>query len=225
MNLGNIQITNLIGAEHAPNDSDKDHVITELEVNGETPYWIPSGASAHPLGGCGYARFAFEIAEQEREMGMHFDTIILPCASGSTLGGAIAGFAMLFKSTDTQKERRVIGIDTFAYTAEESAANVLKIARTTARQIGLQESDITVEDILVDDRWNAGRYGFVDDSTGAAIKLLAQLEGILVDPVYTGKAFTGLLGKAALGEFQGCQNILFVHTGGVSALSAYPKMR
>jgi 1-aminocyclopropane-1-carboxylate deaminase len=66
--------------------------------DGEVPYWIPSGASTHPLGDLGYARFAFEIASQERELNTYFDTIIVPCASGSTLGGIIAGFRLLEKT-------------------------------------------------------------------------------------------------------------------------------
>jgi 1-aminocyclopropane-1-carboxylate deaminase len=75
--LGNIQITHLLSATHAPNDSDKDEVIKACQDQGEVPYWIPSGASTHPLGGLGYARFAFEVAAQEQEMGIYFDTIIL----------------------------------------------------------------------------------------------------------------------------------------------------
>jgi 1-aminocyclopropane-1-carboxylate deaminase len=65
----------------------------------------------------------------------------------------------------------------------------------------------------------------VDETTQAAIKLLAQLEGILTDPVYTGKTLAGLIGMARLGELKGSKNVLFVHTGGVTALSAYPDVR
>jgi 1-aminocyclopropane-1-carboxylate deaminase len=74
-------------------------------------------------------------------------------------------------------------------------------------------------------RWNAGAYGFVDERTRDALKLMASLEGILTDPVYTGKALSGMIGKARLGEFKGCSNVLFIHTGGVPALSAYPNVR
>jgi len=69
----------------------------------------------------------------------------------------------------------------------------------------VQESDV-----VIDQRWNAGSYGFVDDQTQAGIKLLASQEGILTDPVYTGKAMTGLIGKARLGEFDDSDNVLFV---------------
>jgi 1-aminocyclopropane-1-carboxylate deaminase len=222
--LENIQITHLLSATHAPNDSDKDEVIKPCQDQGEVPYWIPSGASTHPLGGLGYARFAFEVAAQEQEMGIYFDTIILPCASGSTIGGMIAGFKLLSKSGDS-KPRSLIGIDAFASTPGKSKSGILEIAKTMASKIGLQESDINEEDVVIDERWNAGSYGVVDDKTEAAIKFVARLEGILTDPVYTGKAVAGLIGKARLGELESSQNVLFVHTGGVLSLSAYPDLR
>lgn len=67
-------------------------MLKECAAGGEVPYWIPSGASTHPLGGLGYARFAFEVVEQEAEMDVYFDTIIVACAGGSTVGGMLAGF-------------------------------------------------------------------------------------------------------------------------------------
>jgi len=228
--LGNIQITHLLAAEHALYDSDPEEIMKSYTSNGDIPYWIPSGASTHPLGGLGYARFAFELAEQEHKMNTYFDTVIVPCASGSTLGGMIAGFKLLENMTavagnESPRKRKIIGIDAFADTPGTSKAAILQISRNTATKIGLSESDIQGEDVIVDTRWNAGSYGFVDEPTHAAIKILASLEGILTDPVYTGKALAGLIGKARLGEFNGVENVLFVHTGGVPALSAYPNVR
>jgi 1-aminocyclopropane-1-carboxylate deaminase len=201
--------------------------MKELSSRGETPYWIPSGASTHPLGGLGYARFAFELAEQEQERDVHFDTIILPCASGSTLGGMIAGFKLVETTLaeGTRKQRKIIGVDAFAGPPGDSETRILQIARAAATKIGLQESDIQESDVEIDMRWNAGTYGFVDERTQEALKLMARLEGILTDPVYTGKALAGMIGKARLGEFKGCSNVLFIHTGGVPALSAYPNVR
>jgi 1-aminocyclopropane-1-carboxylate deaminase len=225
--LGNIQITDLVSAEQAAYDSEVEEVMKELSSRGEIPYWIPSGASTHPLGGLGYARFAFELAEQEREMNVYFDTIILPCASGSTLGGTIAGFKLVEKTAaeGSGKQRKIIGVDAFAGPPGDSETRILQIARTAATKIGLEESDIQESDVEIDMRWNAGAYGFVDERTRDALKLMASLEGILTDPVYTGKALSGIIGKARLGEFKGCSNVLFIHTGGVPALSAYPNVR
>ena len=194
--LGNIQITHLLSAEHAPYDSDAEEIMKSCSSNGEIPYWIPSGASTHPLGGCGYARCAFEIAQQEKNMDVYFDTIVVPCASGSTLGGMIAGFKLLEESngssSGTRKQRKLIGIDAHTSSPGTSQAQVLQIGKATATKIGLCESDVRGEDVEVDLRWNAG---FVDDQTQAAIKSLAGLEGILTDPMYTGKALNGLIQK------------------------------
>jgi 1-aminocyclopropane-1-carboxylate deaminase len=227
--LGNIQITHLLSAEHAIYDADAEEVMKDLVEKGEVPYWIPSGASTHPFGGLGYARFAFELASQEQEMNVYFDTIVVSCASGSTLGGMIAGFKLLEKTAVPQrdgahKNRQIIGIDAFADAPENGSALVFQIAKTTAERIGLSESDVHMNDVLIDYRWNAGTYGFVDETTQNAMKLMAQLEGIVTDPVYTGKALAGLIGRARLGEFKHCENVLYVHTGGVAALSAYPNV-
>ncbi|TVY54613.1 1-aminocyclopropane-1-carboxylate deaminase, partial [Lachnellula cervina] len=228
--LGNIQITGLLSATHSPRDSEVNKVMKACSDDGEVPYWIPSGASTHPLGGLGYARFAFEIVFQERELNTYFDTIILPCVGGSTLGGMIAGFKLLEKTNQpptgpNRKARKLLGIDADANAPGASEVRILGIAKNTAIKIGLSESDVQEKDVVIDERWNAGKYGFVDDQTQASIKLLARLEGILTDPVYTGKALTGVIGKARLGEFEESQNVLFVHTGGVPALSAYPDVR
>jgi 1-aminocyclopropane-1-carboxylate deaminase len=217
-------------AKQAAYDSEVEEVMKACSSRGEIPYWIPSGASTHPLGGLGYARFAFELAEQEREMDVYFDTIVLPCASGSTLGGMIAGFKLMEKTAlssneGSRKQRQVIGIDAFAGLPGDAEARILEIARTAATKIGLSESDIHESDVLIDMRWNAQSYGVADERTQAALKLMASLEGILTDPVYTGKTLAGMIGKARLGEFKGCSNVLFIHTGGVPVLSAYPNVR
>lgn len=214
-----------MGADHSSPDSDEDEVMESLRAKGEVPYWIPGGASTHPLGGCGYARCAFEILEQERDMDVFFDTIVVPCAGGSTIGGLIAGFKLNSKTSDDQRLRRIVGIEVYANAREKTEADILVIAKTTARVIGLAESSIGEEDVMIDMRWNAGSYGFVDERTKAAMKLLASLEGILTDPVYTGKTLAGMIGKARLGELKVSKNVLFVHTGGVPALSAYPDVR
>ena len=223
--LGNIQITHLLGATHHEVGTSPDKVLAKLESQGKRPYWIPSGASTHPLGGLGFARFAFEVIAQEAELGKFFSTIIVACASGSTLGGMVAGFKLAGKQGIGSNMRRcVIGIDCHAGEPGTSAANILQIARTTAVKIGLQQSDISEDDIIVDERWNAGTYGKVDQATEKAVKLLARTEAILTDPVYTGKALAGLIGKAVNGEFSDGGHVLFVHTGGVQVLSAYPEV-
>lgn len=141
------------------------------------------------------------------------------------MGGLIAGFKLAEQSGDASKQkRRVVGIDCHAKEAGWSAKNILQIARTTATKIGLKERDITEEDVIVDERWNAGTYGKVDQRTEDAVKLLASTEGILTDPVYTGKALAGLIERFKEEDVREEGHILFIHTGGVPVLSAYPEV-
>jgi len=224
---GNVQLTQLLGAEIMPVGRDKDEVLKELSERGEKPYWIPSGSSLHEKGGLGYARWAFEIEELERRTGKYFHTIIATSASGSTLGGMVAGFkcAQILGDQDTSEQsggRRLIGIAAFAKEGDETAQTVLKVAKTTASLIGLKETDISMDDFKIDLRFNAGAYGRCDEKTLKAIKLMAQLEGVVMDPVYTGKMTAGVIDMFRSGEFEKDENILMVHTGGQVALAAYP---
>lgn len=234
---GNVQINGILGAEWDPSTpEDKEEANKEggdglayevaarramqrIKAEGGKPYFIPSGASLHRLGGLGFARWAFEVHEQEKELGITFDAIIVSTASGSTLGGMATGFKLLRHETE---RKRLIGIQATSCGLEETSRVVLASAKNTAKLVGLQDDDVTEEDFELDGRFNAGAYGHLNDETKEAIKLLANTEGILTDPVYTGKAFAGLLGLVREGSFASVQNVLFVHTGGTPALSAYP---
>src|SRR5258707_15497742 len=99
--------------------------LAEVEAAGGTPYAIPAGASDHPLGGLGFARWADEVAAQERELGSFFDTIVVCSVTGSTQAGMIAGFAK------QERTRKVLGVDASA-TVEQTWAQVARIARSTA---------------------------------------------------------------------------------------------
>jgi 1-aminocyclopropane-1-carboxylate deaminase len=231
---GNVQINGVLGAEWKPSTpEDKAEANKEfgdglayevaarreadkIRAEGGTPYFIPSGASLHKLGGLGFARFAYEVNEQEHELGMIFDAIVVSTASGSTLGGMATGFKSL------QDAKRLIGIQATSCDLSETSRVVLASAKNTAKLIGLQEDDITESDFELDGRFNGGAYGHLNEETKDAIKLLANTEGILTDPVYTGKAVAGLIGLVREGAFGSAQNVLFVHTGGTPALSAYP---
>ena len=174
-------------------------------------------------------------------MGTFFNVIVVACNSGSTLGGMIAGFELLEQTTSTSttyehlNSRRLIGVDTNARPKGELAAEVLRIARATAERIGVEgaETAITEADVEIDMRWNGSAYGKVDVRTVEAMKMLASTEGVVTDPVYTGKALAGLVEMARRGELQseeldekkGRRNVLFVHTGGTSVLGVYPDVR
>ena len=177
---------------------------------------------------------AFEIIEQEKSLGTVFDTILVSCASGSTLGGMVAGFRLAEKiscnaqptnSASDFTKRRLIGVQAMTQTREEITGLVLDIAIRTGSLIGLEPGDITGDELEIDGRFNAGQYGRLDEKTSDAIKELARLEGIVTDPVYSGKALAAMLYRVRADEFPTSQRILFVHTGGQSAMSAYPDMK
>ncbi len=219
--VGNILLSRLMGAEtllegEGYSTEVKDtwqRALAQVEAEGGKPYAIPAGASDHPLGGLGYANFADELAAQEDDLDVFFDTVITATCTGSTQAGMVVGF----RSQDA--ERRLIGIDTAANAAMTRAA-VTKIAGATAELIGLTR-EIRDEDIIIDDRFAGPDYGLPDDATVAAIRMAARLEGMITDPVYEGKSMAGLIAMAAAGEIPPGSRVLYVHLGGAPALNAY----
>ena len=197
-----------------------EQALADVEARGGRPYAIPAGASDHPLGGHGFAGWAFEVAEQERELGVFFDTIIVCSVTGSTQAGMIAGFAVLEDAGG--RPRRVIGIDGSA-TPVETRDQVARIARRTAAAIGL-ERDLREDEIVLDDRYHAGVYGIPDAGTLEAMRLVARLEGMITDPVYEGKSMAGLIDLVARGEIARDSNVLYAHLGGQPAINAYASL-
>ncbi|KAL1981636.1 hypothetical protein VTN96DRAFT_2350 [Rasamsonia emersonii] len=193
----------------------------EVRQNGGKPYLIPAGASDHPLGGLGFARWAFEVAEQEKTMGVFFNVIVVCAVTGSTMAGIIAGFKLLEKQPGQEgKRRKIIGVDASAR-PRETHATVLRLARQTGEKIGLQADDITADDVILDPRYHAGSYGVPDEQTIAAIKYGASMEAFITDPVYEGKSFAGMIDMARKGEFEENSYILYAHLGGQLALNSY----
>lgn len=218
--------------------------LDTLRSRGEVPYWIPSGASLHKLGSIGYVRAAFEIAWQETQMleagelggTGQFDHIFVACGSGSTLAGLIAGFALLKKTKDpgnSRTERRIIGVMTSPTKSKSyHEERILRLAKNAGSLIGLnQDGDITAEDVVLDDEFVGDGYGILDQITAQAVNFAAISDSLLLDPVYTSKVMLGMMNWAS-GKRKAptcgmpstshiTQNVLFVHTGGQSALSAY----
>jgi 1-aminocyclopropane-1-carboxylate deaminase len=219
--VGNILMSRLCGAEvrlvkagfGIGFKESWEQALRDVEERGGKPYAIPAGASDHPLGGLGFARWAGEVAEQERELGLTFDTIVVCSVTGSTQAGMVAGFAL------EGKGRRVLGIDGSAKPAE-THEQVLRIARDTARKIGV-DRELRPDDVELDDRYHAGTYGIPDEQTLEAIRTAARLEGMLTDPVYEGKSMAGLIDMVGSGEIARDSTVLYAHLGGQPALSAY----
>jgi 1-aminocyclopropane-1-carboxylate deaminase len=226
--VGNILMSRLMGADVRLSpagfsigirDSWKD-ALASVESAGGKPYAIPAGASDHPLGGHGFAGWAFEVAEQERALGVFFDTIIVCSVTGSTQAGMIAGFAALADAGG--RPRRVIGIDGSA-TVPETRDQVTRIARRTAKAIGV-ERELREDEVILDDQYHEGVYGRPGPSTLDAIRLTARLEGMITDPVYEGKSMAGLIDLVARGEIDRSSNVLYAHLGGQPALNAYASL-
>ncbi|HEX4718486.1 MAG TPA: 1-aminocyclopropane-1-carboxylate deaminase [Thermoleophilaceae bacterium] len=219
--VGNIQLSRIMGADvrlvkagFGIGFKDSwDQALAEVEERGGQPYAIPAGASDHRLGGLGFANWAFEVEEQERALGVFFDTVIVCSVTGSTQAGMIAGFA------GQERERRVIGIDGSARPAE-TREQVARIAGNTAELIGLGRK-LRDQEIVLDDRYHAGTYGIPDDATVEAIRLAGRLEGMITDPVYEGKSMAGMIDLVRRGEISRDATVLYAHLGGQPALSAY----
>jgi 1-aminocyclopropane-1-carboxylate deaminase len=217
--VGNIQLSRLMGAEVRRDPSgfgievkeSWQRALDDVRARGGKPYSIPAGGSDHPLGGLGFAEWADELARQERELGVFFDTVVVCSVTGSTQAGMVAGFA------GQDRARRVIGIDASAK-PEETRAAVLRIARGTAELRGTSIEDSAVE---LDERYHAGVYGIPDERTTAAMELAARTEAMITDPVYEGKSMAGLIDLVATGEIDRGSTVLYAHLGGQPALNAY----
>ena len=223
--VGNILLSRIMGADSRLDPSGFDigirssweDALREVEEAGGIPYGIPAGASEHPLGGLGFANWAFEVAEQEKELGVFFDTIIVCTVTGSTHAGMIAGFAALEDLTGIR--RRVIGIDASA-TIDKTRDQVARIARHTAELIGLGR-DLREDEITVLEGWAGDLYGIPVASTIDAIRTSGELEAMIIDPVYEGKSMAGLIDLVRTGEIPADSTVLYAHLGGQPALNAY----
>ena len=170
----------------------------------------------------GFARFAFELIQQEKDIGIFFDTIIVPSIGGSTVTGMLAGFMLAAQTSryaDSKRKRRIIAMFTGS-DPPSLHASLPEVTKRTARKLGV-EVDLSMVEYEIDSRFNAGAYGLVDAGTIEAMKLAGSMESIVLDPVYTAKAFAGMLHKLRVKEIKEGSHMLFVHTGGQSVLSAY----
>lgn len=203
------------GIEHKPTLA---NLTKEVIESGGKPYYIPAGASDHPLGGLGFARWAFEVEKQEKEQGIFFDVVLVCAVTGSTFAGMIAGFKLIEKNGG--RKRRVIGIDASAK-PKETRDQVLRIAKFTGVKIGLKDEDITEADVELDERYHDGCYGIPGEMTKKAMKFGAETEGFITDPVYEGKSLAGMMDMVEKGEIQAGSIVLYAHLGGQLALNAY----
>ncbi len=214
---GNRLLLSLLGTELVEVPADEDFVnfikqlAKRLQFEGASPFILPFGAS-DVLGTMGYVDCADEILEQVRvETGRDPDVVIVPTGSGGTQAGLVAGFA-----------RRGVLTKTVGFTilkSKEDAINAVgKLAKETLGELG--DKDLPFE-IIVDDCALGDGYGQTTPDSLEAIRLTAQLEGLFLDPVYTGKAMAGLISQTRHGLIDSDQIVVFIHTGGLPLLFAY----
>ena len=219
--VGNILMTRLMGADSrlvedgfdiGIRQSWEDAMQSVFDAGGK-PYGIPAGASVHKYGCLGYVGFAEEVAAQEKELGFQFDYIVVCVVTGSTQGGMIVGF----KAQD--RADRVIGIDASG-TLEQTRDQVTEICHKTAKLVGL-DKEITDEDIVINPDYAYPAYGVPSEETNDAIRLAAQTEAMITDPVYEGKSMQGMIDLTRKGFFPKGSKVLYAHLGGAPAINGY----
>jgi 1-aminocyclopropane-1-carboxylate deaminase/D-cysteine desulfhydrase-like pyridoxal-dependent ACC family enzyme len=198
-----------------------EEVANEVRESGQTPYVVSIGGSitgwsmTQPLGAIAYLDAFIEAVEQTGAAAAGLTHIVHATGSGSTQ----AGLALGAKSMD--ENVRVIGISV-SESREVLVPIVKKIGRETADALKV-DAELTDNDIIIMDEYVKGGYGTVDKNTAEAIRLLFKTEGIVLDPVYTGKAMAALLDLLRKGFFRKEDRVVFIHTGGTPALFPYRK--
>jgi D-cysteine desulfhydrase family pyridoxal phosphate-dependent enzyme len=186
-----------------------------LREEGRNVYWIPPGGSV-PLGNLGYYLAAHEMFEQAQERGFRIDHILLANGSGGTQAGLLAGV----KCLDMPASVIGISVSKKGSMKEIGPPSVDAAANLVGELIG-KEVGANAEDVIIHYDYYGEDYGKVTDECIDAIKLVARLEGIILDPVYTGKAMAGLIDLVKKGSFRNDENIVFLHTGGYPGLFPY----
>lgn len=215
---GNVFLDKMFGAgmRHAPGGSDMnaemEKVAAELRKKGAKPYIIPGGGS-NPIGALGYVNCAMEMLQQANDQGLKIDHVLHATGSTGTQAGLVVGFA------GTNSGIPVLGISVRQPKAKQEDM-VYDLTSKTADYVGIK-GGVGRDAVKVEDGYYGAGYGIPTPAMKEAVELMARHEGILLDPVYTGKGMAGLIGLVRKGAFSKKENIVFVHTGGSVGLFGY----
>ena len=215
---GNVLLDRLHGAsvELRPATADMNaelaQVAARMQSAGRRPYLIPGGGS-NPIGALGYVNAAIELVTQANDLGLRIDHVVHATGSSGTQAGLVTGLAGIRSGIP------LLGIGVRAPRAKQEE-NVFKLALATAALCGC-EGAVERKDVVANCDYVGSGYGFSTPASLEAIKMLARLEGILLDPVYTGKGMAGFLDLVRKGMFKKGQNVVFIHTGGSVGLFGY----
>ena len=216
---GNLLLDRLLSAEikfvdgYGPHVEDlMNSLAEEFKAKGHKPYIIPVGASV-PLTVPGYALAMEELVNQFSVIGENFDYVVCACGTGGTQAGLILGAKLLDVTA------KILGVNVFA-SKEDASRQIVQLVNGSAKLLDFDLSIVPEEVTVFDDYIKEG-YGVLNNEVTEAIKLVAETEGIFLDPVYTGKAMVALMDLIKKGYFNEDDNVVFFHTGGLPALFLY----
>ncbi len=217
---GNVLLDQLHGASISvrPGDSDMnaemDQLAMQLRDDGNKPYIIPGGGS-NEIGALGYVNAAFELTHQANERSLRIDHLVHATGSAGTQAGLVLGMEAMNSGIP------VYGVSVRAE-RQKQEENVYGLLQRTAAFMGYSPNLVEREKVVANSDYVGPGYGLPTDAMVEAVKMLAQYEGILLDPVYSGKGFSGLIDLVRKGHFKKDENVVFLHTGGSVSLFAYP---
>ena len=185
----------------------------KLSSDGSKCYVIPGGGS-NPVGALGYVNCARELVEQAAETGLKIDALVHATGSSGTQAGLVAGLAAI------KSDIHLLGIGVRA-PQDKQEQMVFDLAVRTAEYLNTGVT-IAREEVRANCDYVGPGYGLPTDGMRKAVRLLAETEGLLFDPVYSGKGLDGLIDLLGKGRFEGMENVVFLHTGGSAALFGYP---
>lgn len=216
---GNVLLDHLLGGEivaHLPNGTDMQLAMeahaNQLREKGHNPYVIPGGGS-NAIGALGYVACAEELLYQSSQQRLRIDLVVHATGSTGTQAGLVAGLSA------TNSHIPVLGISVRA-PKQKQEENVWNLASRTRELLGVP-GELSRHAVVANSDYVGEGYGLPTEGTLEAIRLLARHEGILLDPVYSGKGFAGLIDLIRRGHFRQDENIVFVHTGGSAGLFGY----
>lgn len=215
---GNVFLDKLFGANihEVANGSDMtkemEDLSDQLREKGSSPYIIPGGGS-NPIGALGYVDCVIELIAQAKSKDITFDSIIMSTGSAGTQAGLVVG------SKITKSNIPVLGIGVNA-PKEAQEEKVFKLASDLSDFMGLP-SLVSRDDVVANCDYVGDGYGIPTPEMNKALLQLARLEGLLFDPVYSGKGLAGMIDLIGKGYFENQKNIVFIHTGGAAGLFAY----
>lgn len=216
---GNVLLDRLHGAtiDRRPGGADMqaemEKLAETLRAEGRRPYVMPGGGST-PVGALGYVNCAIELVMQAEDLGLKIDALVHATGSAGTQAGLVAGLAAIESDID------LLGIGVRA-PQQKQETMVFELAKRTIDHLGVG-FNIARDRVRANCDYVGEGYGLPTDAMRDAVKLLARLEGLLFDPVYSGKGLSGLIDLVRKGHFAETENVVFLHTGGSASLFGYP---